>query len=100
MAIDNYLQHALRLPLADITDLCEFLSSNVMEKKPQPKVRQKKTVRSFQEVELLMNDVLFIYIYRFQSTDKVIWRNVARTLVVGKEDTFYLMALNSNTMKM
>ncbi|KAI7855215.1 hypothetical protein BDC45DRAFT_462339 [Circinella umbellata] len=38
MAIDNYLQHALRLPLADITDLCEFLSSNVMEKKTQPKV--------------------------------------------------------------
>ncbi|KAI9278943.1 hypothetical protein BDA99DRAFT_19660 [Phascolomyces articulosus] len=38
MAVDNYLQHAIRLPLADITDICEFLSSNVMEKQAQPKV--------------------------------------------------------------
>ncbi|KAI9489829.1 hypothetical protein BDB00DRAFT_931672 [Zychaea mexicana] len=39
LAIDSYLQHAIRLPLADITDICEFLSSNVMEKQAQqPKV--------------------------------------------------------------
>ncbi|KAI8142677.1 hypothetical protein BJV82DRAFT_713799 [Fennellomyces sp. T-0311] len=42
MAIDNYLQHALRLPLSDITDICEFLSSNVMEAVPQPACKVSK----------------------------------------------------------
>lgn len=54
MAIERYLQHALSLPLADVTDLCEFLSSNVIDKSQYAKVSSlsRARVRQYQLVVL------------------------------------------------
>lgn len=54
MAIERYLQHALSLPLADVTDLCEFLSSNVIDKSQYAKVSSLSCarVRQYQLVVL------------------------------------------------
>lgn len=38
MAVEAYLQHAISLPLMDVTDLCAFLSSNVIDKSSYTKV--------------------------------------------------------------
>lgn len=39
MAVEAYLQHAISLPLLDVTDLCAFLSSNVIDKSSYNKVK-------------------------------------------------------------
>jgi len=34
-ALEQYLKLVISLPLKDVTDLCEFLSTNVIEQEPE-----------------------------------------------------------------
>lgn len=42
MALEQYLQHTLSLPLEDATDISEFLSTNVVDAKVYQTVGQKR----------------------------------------------------------
>ncbi|RUS15397.1 hypothetical protein BC937DRAFT_92518 [Endogone sp. FLAS-F59071] len=39
LALERYLQHVISLPLKDVTDLCDFLSTNVLERGTEPTMR-------------------------------------------------------------
>lgn len=54
MALEHYLQQTLLLPWEDMTDLCEFLSSNVVKQRPDHHKRRHVSA----ENKVLMSDTL------------------------------------------